>query len=918
LSIDREKTLQAAQKYIEKKKYDRAIVEYQRIVQEDPNDARTLLKIGDLQARLSAYPEAIATYDRVGQFYSSQGFALKAIAVYKQIRELIKKHAPDLADRYGHIVPKLAEIYTQLGLTSDALAAWDEVATRLQRAARDRDAIEVFRKMVELDVGNPLPHLRLAEACCRVQSLDEAIESFWTAAELLLNLERENDALKVVERILHFRLDARFARVAAELYLARRTRDDGMLALAKLQICFQADPKDLETLGLLAQAFTAIGQEAKAVEVYKEMARLAREQNKGELYSQLLGHLRQVAPSDDQVRAFESVMPSGQSVRPMEPSHASISDSDLELLEESERTGFDVAAQPTVTLSDPRPRIASTPDVVVVDEYLEAAEELNDPSSFDARGHARKSIVDAESFRKLRLYPKAIEALHISLEMDPRSLEIREKLRELLIEAGENEAAVQETINVAQLYLEAGNAQQAELLLSQVLEVDPENHNALLLWEQLAPGSSPYTEEVDDGRTRVRAPLDLPSGSVPDGYDPNEPLPSYDLEEIGAEQAMHSEPGRSLGGSRSLSAMDDPFGAVGDEERFDSDVPLPSFPLGAEPDELGLATDVTELAAYDEAEETDLEEEISSVEEFIPPPPISLHDPRAVGPALAVVQEANFDGLEEVLDEAEFFAARGLYDDAKAILLEQLTRTPNHPLVLERLGEIESQQPSSSESQTKERSQLSDHGASADYDVAQSLEALDALEPPPESFAAEGRRMLSSTQDIDVDQVFERFKAGVKTQVADNDSATHYDLGVAYKEMGLLPDAVAEFEVAGRDPQRECMCFAMIGMIYLEQTQLDRAAEAYVRALSASTKTVEQEMSLYYDLGNVYEMKGKNQDALYYFQKIARRDPGYRDVADRIQQLSPAPAAVPPSTARAVNDGDEFDRVFDDLFQGKS
>jgi len=98
--IDREKTLQAAQKYIEKKRYDRAIAEYQRIVQDDPNDARTLLKIGDLQARLSAYPEAIATYDRVGQYYSSQGFALKAIAVYKQIRELIKKHAPALADRY--------------------------------------------------------------------------------------------------------------------------------------------------------------------------------------------------------------------------------------------------------------------------------------------------------------------------------------------------------------------------------------------------------------------------------------------------------------------------------------------------------------------------------------------------------------------------------------------------------------------------------------------------------------------------------------------------------------------------------------------------------------------------------------------------------------------------------------------------
>ncbi len=894
MSIEREKILQTAQKYIEKKKYDRAIVEYQRIVQEDPNDARTLLKIGDLQARLSAYPEAIATYDRVGQFYASQGFALKAIAVFKQIRELIKKHAPDLADRYGHIVPKLADIYTQLGLTSDALAAWDEVATRLQRASRDRDAIEVFRKMVELDAGNPLPHLRLAEACCRVQSLEEAIDSFWTAAELLLNLDRADDALKVVERILHFRPDARFARVAAELYLGRATREDGMQALAKLQICFQADPKDLETLGLLAQAFTLIGQEAKAIEVYKEMARLAREQNKQELYSQLLGHLRQVAPSDDQVAAFESMMPGAPS-RPPEPSHASqasgaaaLLDSEVELLEDSQN--FDVPPPPTVTLPDPRPRMVSTPDVVVVDEQIEVAEELNDPSSFDTRGHARKAIVDAESFRRLRLYPKAIEALHIALEIDPRSLEIREKLRELLLEAGEHDAARAETINVAQLHFEAGNVSHAEALLSQVLEVDPENHDALLLWEELSTGSSAYSEQVDDGRTRVAM-----AGSQPDTFDPSAPLPSYDLEEVSAEQAMQSEPGRSLGKRSSLAAMDDPFGSPSADE------PLPSFPMSSQADDdLGVAdehtTDITELSQYDD------EEEISSVEDFVPP-----------SPAAASAPEQSYEGLEDVLDEAEFFAARGLFEDAKAILLEQLGRTPHHKLVLERLSEIEAQLGGSGESQTKERSRLSDRTNEPSFDVDQ---ALDALEAVPDNFAASSRQMLPSTQDIDVDQVFEKFKAGVKAQVADNDSATHYDLGVAYKEMGLLPDAVGEFEIAGRDPQRECMCFAMIGLLYLEQSQLDRAAEAYVRALSAAQKTVEQEMSLYYDLGNVYEMKGKNQDALYYFQKIARRDPGYRDVSDRIAQLMPAPAQPAQSNARAVND-DEFDRVFDDLFHIK-
>jgi hypothetical protein len=65
-------------------------------------------------------------------------------------------------------------------------------------------------------------------------------------------------------------------------------------------------------------------------------------------------------------------------------------------------------------------------------------------------------------------------------------------------------------------------------------------------------------------------------------------------------------------------------------------------------------------------------------------------------------------------------------------------------------------------------------------------------------------------------------------------------------------------------------------------------------------------------------MKGKSQDALYYFQKIARRDPGYRDVSERLGALQPEQARAPVSSnnARAVGDPDEFDSVFDDLFEG--
>ncbi len=48
---------------------------------------------------MEAYADAVVTYERVGKFYASQGFALKAIAVYKQIREIIAKHVPQLEEQ---------------------------------------------------------------------------------------------------------------------------------------------------------------------------------------------------------------------------------------------------------------------------------------------------------------------------------------------------------------------------------------------------------------------------------------------------------------------------------------------------------------------------------------------------------------------------------------------------------------------------------------------------------------------------------------------------------------------------------------------------------------------------------------------------------------------------------------------------
>ncbi|HEX3771719.1 MAG TPA: tetratricopeptide repeat protein, partial [Polyangiaceae bacterium] len=492
MAIDREKVLAAAQKYVEKKKYDKAVIEYERIIQEDPNDARTLLKMGDLQLKMEAYAGAVATYERVGKFYAQQGFSLKAIAVYKQIREIIGRHVPMLEDRYAHIAPKLADLYQQLGLTSDALAALDEVATRLQRQNRDQEAIEVFRRIVDLDATNPLPHLRLAEALSRAKDIEGAVLEFGIAAGQLAKLGRKEDALKVIERLLHHKADVTQARIAAEIYLSRGSQSDGMQALSKLQICFQANPRDLDTLGLLARAFTQIGQAAKAIEVQKEMARIARDSGKQDLFRDLVGKLLKLAPNDEGVKRLSmgssmppsanmaaarraSSMPPASREPSVPPASARDSSASYEDVGEA-----DIEAEPDeapIELVQPRPH--GRDPRVEDDRDFDTAEEFREPTTAaGSHGQIARILTDAASLRDAGRHERAIEALRMGLEISPRSIEAHSMLRDVLLEIGRTRQAVEHIIALAELYAEAGDGEGAARMLQEALTVAPENAKA--------------------------------------------------------------------------------------------------------------------------------------------------------------------------------------------------------------------------------------------------------------------------------------------------------------------------------------------------------------------------------------------------------------------------------------------------------
>jgi tetratricopeptide (TPR) repeat protein len=892
VAIDREKVLAAAQKYVEKKKYDRAVVEYQKVIQEDPNDARTLLKVGDLQSKMEAYADAVGTYERVGKFYASQGFALKAIAVYKQIREIIAKHVPQLEDKYAHITPKLAELYQQLGLTSDALAALDEVATRLQRQNRDGEAIDVFRKIVDLDPTNPLPHLRLAEALSRVKDSDGAVREFGTAAGQLAKLGRRDDALKVLDRLLHHKADVVHARMAAELFLARNGPNDGMQALAKLQVCFQANPRDFDTLALLAKAFNQIGQAAKAIEVHKEMARIARDTGKADIFKDLLAKLQKLAPNDEGVRRLAS-SPLAQgglayaSSAPPPPADTSPAPAAADELDDYEDVGdSDISdVEPEEEPLELSRRSQADDGDVVVESSIEVVEEVGEQQ---VPAHVKEQVArilrDAAGFRRSHLYAKAIESLQIALEMTPRSIEVHTALRDTLLDAGQTEDAVQVMLDLAGLQIDGLDGDAAAQTLQDLMQIDPHNQRATDMLRELGYELVDENAGASASQSSQLPPMRPEHQSV-SSYDPEAPLPSYDLEEIGPEDVAlrsYSEPSMRVAqpaapaqARSSIEDIDDPFA---------TEAPLPAYPL--EP-------------AAESASAFDLVPQVDATDAYTSQPDVEA-PPAAQGTP----------DIEQALEEAEFFTSRGLFDDARTILQEQLARIPNHPLLLERLAEIDAHEGVvQNGSGTRPSPSASEDRA---FDIAESLGGLDGDRA---SGVGPGTAFGGPNEQVDVEEVFAKFKEGVAKQIGVDDAQSHYDLGVAYKEMGLVDDAVREFETAARDPKRACVCHSMIGTIQLERGNLNEAIDAFMRGLQSPDRTKDQEAALAYEIAAAYEVKKMQKQALDYFQRVARAVPNFRDVQERIRKLQKGDTKQP-VRAVAVGADDDFDRAFDDILGG--
>lgn len=486
MAVDKNKIIAEATKLVQKGAYDKAIKQYERILAEDAKDVRVLLKVGELYQKKGDDRMAADAFKRVAETYADQGFFLKSVAVYKQV---VKFDAEDV-----RVNERLSGLYQQLGLLSEAMAQLHVIASAFEKAGDGARLLDTLKRMVELDPENIGSVVRLGKLYQGANQPGPALEHYRRAAAYLKAHNRADDFLKVAERIVELAPnDLALARELANIYMAK---GDTKRALAKLQVCFKADGRDVETLTLLAQAFRDLGQGSKTVQVFKTLADVhTRAGRKGEALS-AWRKVAELAPGDpDAVRLLAEA-----DQRPALTPPPVV------------RAGPQ-AATPAAVIGAPVGKVAVTPPLAAIAAPrppapapaappATAPKPASAPPSVGPEGIA-KLLTETEVYLKYGLADKALAHLRAILAIDPQAPVALEKLRDFHQAAGRRGEALEAAEQAVRAAIAKGDLDRAKESLSRLRLLDP--RHAQLGELAAATGS---TEEVELSAGEVEEQLE--------------------------------------------------------------------------------------------------------------------------------------------------------------------------------------------------------------------------------------------------------------------------------------------------------------------------------------------------------------------------------------------------------------------------
>ncbi|MFL6231192.1 MAG: tetratricopeptide repeat protein [Pyrinomonadaceae bacterium] len=823
MGFDKTKALNAAEKFLAQGKIAPAIQEYRKIVERDPADFTALNTLGDLYVRTKKEREALSYFLRVADHYREQGFALKAIAMYKKISRL----QPDESGVAQH----LARLYEQQGLYVEARAQYLVIANLESGAGRQRESLEALRRIADLDPKNVSIRLRLAEGYTREGMSHDAAGAYVETGELLLAAGKSHEALDAYKHA-HVLLPTSHA-VLHGLVESSTAVGAAAEAAVVLEDSIREAPGDLELRAMLARTYIE-AEDAPAAERATDALVTAEHTNYPLWFEVARLHLKQ-SSGEDAVRVL---------ARAIEPA----------LTGKQDRTVLNL-----------------------LDEALAL-----DPDQIDAL----KLVL------RIHTWHRDDEGLRVTLE------------------------------RLADAARRHGQAEEERRALEHLVRIVPFDQSYHERLSELG-GAAESPAEPNDSRGEDSFT------AAPNGHAGATTFDTTTFEHLAE---FHADPSPDLASPQNgqHAATTEPFASGAAEFEWNAAEPArnaaadPSASFADLNDEMvGTAAEPTHTptSSFDFAFESNGLEtgEVNLDNPFAPT--AGAHD-AAAGESGERVQSL----LKQELESVDFYLEQG-YTDIARDTLDMLERqygvseetaqrraqlspvpaddatsspgaesfadiggfdlpaeTPTEFSIDEQAFVVEAEEPGADERVF--------HAAEAtQFEAAPRVEEASRAAVASEAEPARQERAVDPQLASIFGEFLDEADADEVPPSHDDDFETHYNLGVAYKEMCLWDEAVEQFQKAAEltapadGTTHYLECCNMLGHC-LTQKGVPRAAVLWFkRALSLPSLSQDVGQALRYDLASAYEQSGDIDRAIDTFSEVYGVDVGYRGVAERLREL---------------------------------
>ncbi|MGA9885545.1 MAG: tetratricopeptide repeat protein [Candidatus Acidiferrales bacterium] len=923
----------------------KAIAIYKKIAKLAPNELQPLERLADLYVQQGVLSEARPLFLQIAEAHLKANKAPKAVEVLNRLLEV----EPD----NPRVQMRLAELYNVMGQKKEAAQTYFHYAQRLFEREETDEAQKLIARAIELEPQNPAALLLEAKIFHLANHNDKAVavlakhpeaDAGGEVTDLLVDwllaaghIEQAADRARnqLLRGSSHFGLLQKVAEYQIEhanaldaLPLLAEIRESAIETgeqdkyLKPLVAITQKAPGNIEALQTLADfsrhssdpfqlssaltqlvdAYSAKGEYSRAEEALEELI----EKNKG----------------DERLFARRAHLRDRVSGKVAEPAPVE-------------------AMPPIATPSAPDEELASIFEVPKEPEPISEAAASSaapeEPLDEETQLYVAQALTDVDLFSSYGLTQKATLLLESVLEKAPRHTPTLERLLDLYVGAGNHRRTAELAAKLERIYLDRADSTNAEKFteLRERYEKIAGVAKDELREPVSAAGPTESAPPAAASSASASAPLAMEAAAPEISEAKNEPVaalapvefeipvapvePDEVAEPTAAEvpvahaavpsapipqAAPHTEEEVDLSDEWEAMVQEVAEPAKAAEESPQNIFPEPDVPSAPEP----MAAEAAEFqpepepaseeagpmafAEQQEEQQSPIElvlepaqeqEEAAQTEEapsagtdieleLTPNPPTDNGNDHAAKPKTA---DDFLSELNAELEEMDLPVA-----PASELAVPKAAAPPVMPAAAKEPGRAASKEPAPTAPKPVPH-------------VPVAAKPPEAVAPAVLASAPSGSAPEPSIENLNqLAEVFQEFRSELgEMNDEDEDLETHYNLGIAYREMGLLDEAIGEFQKVAQAVQRgkpfpyAMNCAAMLALSFMDKGEPKIAALWYERALKTPGLDQDAVLALRYDLGISLESAGESESALDHFRQVYATNIDYRDVADHIAML---------------------------------